>query len=130
MKPKFGIEDLAAAMIGSTDHSDIRDDFSGYEYRVTVSNDGNLCYGSDPDCESFEGHFDFTDDLWDGVDQEKFLHNRALQDKGWYTCIDDPDEYSGLIDTLLSRADEQETLDNPNFRHTAETMYDAICEWL
>ena len=128
MKPKFTLEDLANAMYSSVDHSDIREDWSGYDYSIAVSADGSL--GHSADCETFKAGFDFTADLWDGIDQDDFLHNLELMGKGWYSCIDDPDQQEADTYTLLNRADDQEDLSNPNFREAAEAMYDEICEWL
>ena len=128
MKPNITLEDLARAMYANADHSDIREDWSGYDYSVEVSADGTLGHSSDS--ETFEASFDFSDEFWDGIDQEEFLSNQERQKKGWYTCIEDPDQYEADIDTLLSRADDQEDLSNPNFREAAEAMYDEICDWL
>ena len=128
MKPNFTLEDLARAMIGRTDHSDIRQDWSGYDYSVVVSDDGSLGHGVG--CQTFEVSFDFTPDFWDGINQEEFLHNQELLEKGWYSCIEDPGQLDSDIDTLLCSADAQENLKNPNFRSAAEVLFDEICEWL
>ena len=116
MKPKFTIEDLAMHMYNCTDHSDIRDDLSGYTYTVTASSDGTLGEASLEEHETFYYDSIFSPDFWNGIDQDAFQ---------W-----DDEYHEEVIYELLDRADDQEDLSNPYFTAAVEDMYGQISRWL
>lgn len=109
----FTIEDLARYIYDSHDHSFIREDWSGYDYTVTINRgDGKIVKSDDSrdDSRTFEASFNFSSNFMDGIDQSN---------------MSDDDVY-----ILLDRADDEESLSNPAYRDAVESLYDEICEWL